>query len=178
MGTDRGANVEAPIDDEVVYCARHPTVETTLRCGRCNTPICPRCLVQTPVGARCRECAGVKRIATSATPVLLARGLGAAAATGAALGAAWGYLLEGFGGISFLGFIIGIGIGWVLSEAIGAATKKRVDPILASMGILGAIVCYFARNVVIEADLLPRGDLNGYIITLVAAFVAYTRLNR
>jgi hypothetical protein len=46
------------------------------------------------------------------------------------------------------------------------------------MGILGAIVCYFARNVVIEADLLPRGDLNGYIITLVAAFVAYTRLNR
>ena len=37
-------------------CARHPSVETTLRCGRCETPICPRCLVHTPVGARCPDC--------------------------------------------------------------------------------------------------------------------------
>ncbi len=40
----------------VLYCANHPNVETTLRCNRCNKPICPRCALLTPTGYRCREC--------------------------------------------------------------------------------------------------------------------------
>ncbi|MEW6092414.1 MAG: hypothetical protein AB1531_00470 [Chloroflexota bacterium] len=39
-----------------VYCANHPGVETSLRCNRCNKPICPRCAVRTPTGYRCQEC--------------------------------------------------------------------------------------------------------------------------
>lgn len=39
-----------------LYCANHPTVETALRCNRCEKPICPRCAVATPTGYRCREC--------------------------------------------------------------------------------------------------------------------------
>ena len=39
-----------------VTCANHPGVETSLRCNRCNKPICPRCAVHTPTGYRCREC--------------------------------------------------------------------------------------------------------------------------
>src|SRR3990170_1837286 len=34
------------------HCARHPDTETGLLCGRCETPICPRCVVMTDVGAR------------------------------------------------------------------------------------------------------------------------------
>lgn len=41
----------------VIYCARHPKTETLLRCGRCGTPICPRCMVQSGVGIRCPDCA-------------------------------------------------------------------------------------------------------------------------
>lgn len=41
-------------------CSRHPKVETLLRCASCSTPICPKCLVQTPVGMKCREC-GLQR---------------------------------------------------------------------------------------------------------------------
>src|SRR3972149_4976134 len=37
-------------------CANHPTRETSLRCKRCNKPICASCAVLTPVGYRCREC--------------------------------------------------------------------------------------------------------------------------
>jgi hypothetical protein len=40
----------------VLYCANHPTVETTLRCNRCEKPICPQCAVLTPTGYRCKEC--------------------------------------------------------------------------------------------------------------------------
>ena len=37
-------------------CAYHPTVEATLRCNRCDKPICIKCAVRTPVGYRCKAC--------------------------------------------------------------------------------------------------------------------------
>ncbi len=39
-----------------LYCANHPDRETSLRCNRCEKPICPDCAVLTPTGYRCREC--------------------------------------------------------------------------------------------------------------------------
>ena len=39
-----------------LYCANHPAIETTLRCNRCEKPICPECAVLTPTGYRCKEC--------------------------------------------------------------------------------------------------------------------------
>ncbi len=38
-------------------CANHPNETTYVRCGRCDKPICVRCMVDTPVGKKCRECA-------------------------------------------------------------------------------------------------------------------------
>lgn len=43
-------------ENTVLYCANHPNVETTLRCNRCEKPICPRCAVLTETGYRCKEC--------------------------------------------------------------------------------------------------------------------------
>ncbi len=40
----------------ILYCANHPNTETTLRCNRCEKPICPKCAVATPTGYRCKEC--------------------------------------------------------------------------------------------------------------------------
>ncbi len=37
-------------------CANHPDVETSLRCNKCEKPICVRCAVRTPTGYRCKEC--------------------------------------------------------------------------------------------------------------------------
>jgi hypothetical protein len=39
-----------------LYCANHPNTETSLRCNRCDKPICIKCAVRTPTGYRCREC--------------------------------------------------------------------------------------------------------------------------
>jgi hypothetical protein len=41
---------------EVLFCANHPQTPTSLRCNRCEKPICPKCAVQTPTGYRCKEC--------------------------------------------------------------------------------------------------------------------------
>lgn len=38
------------------FCANHPTVETSLRCNRCEKYICVKCAVKTPTGYRCKEC--------------------------------------------------------------------------------------------------------------------------
>src|SRR4051794_30384093 len=62
-------------------CASDPAVETYLRCGRCEKPICPRCLIQTPVGSRCRQCAQLRRL-----PMFVLGPLDYLKAIGAALG--------------------------------------------------------------------------------------------
>jgi len=38
------------------YCTNHPGVETSLRCNRCEKPICSKCAIKSPVGYRCPEC--------------------------------------------------------------------------------------------------------------------------
>jgi len=40
----------------ILYCANHPETPTTLRCNRCEKPICTKCAVLTPTGYRCKEC--------------------------------------------------------------------------------------------------------------------------
>jgi hypothetical protein len=40
----------------ILYCANHPQRETSLRCNRCEKPICAQCAVLTPIGYRCKEC--------------------------------------------------------------------------------------------------------------------------
>ncbi len=39
-----------------LYCYVHPNRPTTLRCNRCERPICAQCAIRTPTGYRCREC--------------------------------------------------------------------------------------------------------------------------
>jgi hypothetical protein len=46
----------AQTSSPIVYCANHPETETTLRCSRCEKPICPKCAVLTPTGYKCKEC--------------------------------------------------------------------------------------------------------------------------
>ncbi|MCK6625380.1 MAG: rhomboid family intramembrane serine protease [Anaerolineae bacterium] len=52
LAQDFGSTEEA----DPLYCYQHPKVETSLRCNRCNRPICAKCAQRTPVGFRCSEC--------------------------------------------------------------------------------------------------------------------------
>jgi hypothetical protein len=42
--------------DATLYCYVHPNRPTTLRCNRCERPICAQCAIRTPTGYRCKEC--------------------------------------------------------------------------------------------------------------------------
>jgi len=81
-------------------CANHPSRETTLRCNRCEKPICSQCAILTPVGYRCRDCVrGQQAVFETATKtdlpvawILAAIGVGAATAVLQVLGY-WGLLV-------------------------------------------------------------------------------------
>ncbi len=158
-----------------MQCARHAKVETELTCGRCETPICPRCAVFTEVGARCPACAPARKLPQfEIGPVYLLRGAAAAIAAGAALGAVWGALLPGR--VSLLGLFLAAFIGYLIAEAVGAATNRKAGTPLQVVAAGGAIIAYLARNLVIGDDLLPTDDLFGYVAVIIAGAVAIRRL--
>ncbi len=54
----------------ILYCANHPQTETTLRCSRCDKPICAKCAVLTPTGYKCKECVrGQQKVFETAEPL-------------------------------------------------------------------------------------------------------------
>ena len=136
-----GTRTSEPVDSGVVYCTAHPKVETGLRCGRCDTPICPRCLVMTPVGARCRACARLRKLPMfEAGPrhYLLAAlaGLGAAA-----LGALALTFIPSFGLLSLLLYAaLGYGVGESVSLATNRKRATGVAMVAAVCAGLGALV--------------------------------------
>ena len=157
-------------------CANHPNVETELTCGRCEKPICLRCVIQTPVGGRCRQCAGIRRLPTyHISPLYLARGAGTALAAGAAAGAAWWLVLPYRAGI-FFGVLIALALGYAVGEAVSRATNRKSGPPLQALAAGGVILAYLVRNLLEGAPLLPRDDPVGYVILVLAALVALGRL--
>lgn len=44
-------------EDGLYYCYKHKRETTRVSCGRCDRPICTKCMVMGPAGIRCRECA-------------------------------------------------------------------------------------------------------------------------
>lgn len=127
-----------------VRCARHPDVETNLRCGKCGTPICPRCMIQTPVGARCPDCAKLTKIPTyQVTTDYYLRASGAALGTALVIGVVWGIIQNYLRGFFFiLGFILGYGLGIAMSEAISRSVNRKRGIGLAIIGAVGVIMCY------------------------------------
>ena len=50
----------APIaagEDGVFFCHKHKREATRVTCGRCERPICPKCMVLSAAGVRCKDCA-------------------------------------------------------------------------------------------------------------------------
>ena len=166
---------------ETVRCPRHPDVETSLRCGKCGKPICPRCMVQTPVGARCPECARLYRLPTysiSSNHYIKA----AAAALGMAIviGVVWG-IIESYLPFRFFTLIIGAGIGYAIGEVTSLSINRKRGGWLPIIGGLAVVICY---GITYIADWLMAGyfifSTSRVIFTLLAigigAYVAVIRL--
>ena len=158
-----------------MWCARHPTTETELACGRCETPICPRCAVMTDVGARCPSCAPSRKLPQfEVGPVYLLRGAAAALASGAALGGLWRLILgEGLG---FFSLIVAILLGYAVAEAVSWATNRKSGPALQVAASAGVVLAYVTRNLLLGISAVPTDDLYGYVVVVLGIVVAANRL--
>jgi len=154
-------------------CAYHPNVETNLRCGKCGKPICPKDLVQTPVGARCPDCAKLYKLPTyqvSAKHYIRAVGTGLGMAI--VCGVVWavlGRLLPFF----YLNLILAAGAGYAIGEVISLAVNRKRGKGLATIAGIAVVISYLV------SIFLPWG-LRFWLFDLLALalgiFVAVTRL--
>jgi len=127
-------------------CATHPAVETLLTCGKCGKPICPKCMVMTDVGARCKECAEMKRLPTfkvGSRQYFIASILALVLAF--VLGLAWGFLKFR---IPFIGLLLGFGVGLAISEVISMALNRKRGIGLVIIGALAVIAANLWSNIV------------------------------
>lgn len=123
-------------------CATHPNVETNLCCGKCGKPICPKCMVQTPVGARCRECAGVHRLPTyRVSSTYYMRAIGAAIGIAAVTGVIWGFV-EAIIPFIYLNWIFGGVVGYACAEVIGLAVNRKRGTGLAVIAGGATVLAY------------------------------------
>lgn len=158
-----------------MQCARHPKTETELACGRCGTPICPRCSVMTDVGARCPDCAPSRPLPQfEVGPIWLLRGALAAAISGAALGAAWWLIIPGRLGL--LGILLALLLGYAVGESVSRASNRKAGTALQVIAAAGIAVAYVTRNLLAREGAFPADDFFGYVVLIVAAVVAIGRL--
>jgi hypothetical protein len=127
---------EVPLDDGVLYCVNHPNVETMLRCNRCGRPVCTRCVVQTPVGYRCKQCVGQQQAAfyTGGAFDYVLGGI-----IGLTLGGVASYLVT-LAGLWFIALILGPTIGIGIAEAVRFAVRRRRSRYLWAVVVGGMLL--------------------------------------
>jgi len=162
---------------DTMKCAAHPDVETSLRCGKCGKPICPRCMVQTPVGARCRDCARLYKLPTyRISAVYYLRAIGTALGIAIITGLIWG-VINNYVSFFYLNLLLAAGVGYAIGEVTGLSVNRKRSPWLAAVGGIAVAVSY-AVNIFTFGRIPSIGP--GIAIDLVSlgigVYMAVTRL--
>jgi hypothetical protein len=124
-------------------CANHPDRETLVHCSSCGKPICPDCMVYSPVGVKCKECARLPRSArVTLQGARLVRTVLVALVVGTGLGLAY-YFLLGSIGFFFLGFFVAIGLGYLVGEAVLRASAYYRGKETAWLAVGGTVWAFF-----------------------------------
>ena len=161
----------------VHYCTFHPDVETGLSCSRCDNYICTRCMVQAPVGIRCRECSQVQKLPTfDVRPSYYMR----ASVAGGLVGVVSGIVM---GGVTVLlpyvviPWALAIGTGYTIGAAISASTNRKRGTGLMIVGGASLMVAIVSAGL-IESGIFSAffARLDGLLFLAVSLFVAVNRV--
>jgi hypothetical protein len=121
-------------NSSTIFCYYHPTVETGLRCKRCEKPICSKCAISTPTGYICKQCehSQQKIFDTAITTDYFVAFIISA-------------LISGIGSliVNKLGFFVILLapiVGVIIAEVVRAGVRKRRSNTLFKVALLGSIV--------------------------------------
>ncbi len=156
----------------VVTCPRHPEVETALRCNRCDSPICPRCSVLSPVGMKCKDCAKSLRSPIYVVkPGQFARAGAAALVGGVVMGNVWGLVLLPFS-FGFFSIFLGVGLGVAFTRLLEVTTGNKRGPVVIGLAVAGIAVAWGVHLYYVPLRL----GLYGLVALGVGIYWAYQRL--
>jgi hypothetical protein len=129
-------------------CYFHPGTETNVRCADCDRYICPRDMVETPVGIKCRECALPPRsMRPRGKPIQYLGAAGAALAAGVVGGLLLGQLLAAVPVVRFLSLWVGIAFGAGIGEATRRGAQGNRGPLFAAIAGAGAFIGTVATGI-------------------------------
>lgn len=144
--------------EAVLVCENHPDRETSLRCNRCEKPICSQCAVRTPVGYRCQECVRSQQSVFDTT-----RSLDYPIAFIVAMvGTGIGVYLVGILGIwgLFLAPVVGGGLAEVIRRVIKNRRSRRLPVIAAIGGAVGVVPHLFPIALALLSTVLGQYGLS------------------
>ncbi|HEU4868304.1 MAG TPA: hypothetical protein VFV09_11310 [Actinomycetota bacterium] len=153
-------------EDVDLVCARHPRSSTLIRCCNCDTPICVKCMNETPVGMKCPDCARVEFRKSGG------RRQYAAGAVGLLTAAVIGYgVFSAFGRVSFLVAIaLGAATGFVVRKV--GARRRGLGGTAALAAICGLALAALALGAVPGFLASPMFLVPGGVAAAAAAFLA------
>jgi len=157
-------------------CAAHPNIETNLRCGKCGKPICPKCLVQTPVGARCRDCARLYKLPTyNVSLKFYLRAVGTALGMAIVCGVTW-WVIGTFLPFYLLNLLLAAGAGYAIGEVIGISVNRKRGTGLAVVAGIAMVLCYLVN--ILSPGGLPYGLFRIALDVVSVAVGVYIAVNR
>ena len=160
------------------HCVFHPDVETGLSCSRCDRPICVRCMVQAPVGIRCRECASVQKLPTfDVQPSFYLRAVVVGGTVAIVTGLMWGFIIQ-MAPYPYLAGLLALLVGYAVGESISLATNRK-----RGNGLMVLAACYVALSLCaacVVNDIMFRLILTGgsFIPLLLLGLAGYIAVYR
>ena len=161
------------IEETASYCYWHPDAETGLSCSQCAKPICPQCMVQAPVGIRCRDCGKAVRTPTfDVQPSYYARAIAVGVAVAVAGGLLWALFTSILGVIPFFPSLAGIGVGYGAGELLSRSVNGKRGTGLAWIAA-GSVVGAFLISWMVQ----PFGfSIYGLLFMGFGIFIAVRRV--
>jgi hypothetical protein len=138
--------------------------DTRLTCVECSAPICTQCLVECPVGFRCKSCVGsVKNPLTAVTPILVVKT--AAMCAGIGFGAGW---IMQFINVPYISCIICYFLGLFTGRWLANVIDYRLGDNVGKIIVIGLLIgmcftplilgCFFTVEMLI-------GSMMGHVPT-------------
>lgn len=119
-------------------CAFHPGTETNVRCVECDRYICPKDMVLTPVGYKCKECA---RQLPSARRTVKPKQFAMALVAAAVVGIGGSYLIASIGFRFFLmSALLGVATGEAARRASGGHRTGAIAALAGFAVIAGSVL--------------------------------------
>ncbi len=162
----------------VTYCYVHPDRETSLRCKRCEKPICASCAQRTPTGYMCRDCvrSHQKSFDTSEWYDYIFGFL-----TAGFLSAIAAFLVTLIGGIGFIGWLLILSAapiaGTTIAEAVRVVTRRHRSRSLFITVAVGMVLGALPVLIVQLLSMNIFGIVFQGIYLFIAVPLVYTRLS-